>query len=88
MTGIVDDFNAPLTLSMLSEVERYERFDRLQARMAAVWSTMRLNRADESVVVVPSITLDRAVQSSGTLDQAYEERFLFLLLLLRQPHFG
>lgn len=85
MTGIVDDFNAPLTLSMLSEVERYERFDRLQARMAAVWSTMRLNRADESVVVVPSITLDRAVQSSGTLDQAYEERFLFLLLLLRQP---
>jgi hypothetical protein len=85
MTRIVDDINAPLTLSMLSEVERYERFDRLQARMAAVWSTMRLNRADESVVVVPSITLDRAVQSSGTLDQAYEERFLFLLLLLRQP---
>ena len=46
---------------------------------------MRLNHDDESVVVVPSITLDRAVAASGSLTQAYEERFLFLLMLLRQP---
>jgi hypothetical protein len=86
MTGTLGgSLSTPLTLSKLSEIERYERFDGLQARMAEVWSVMRLNRPDESVVVVPSVTLDRAVQSSGTLDQAYEERFLFLLLLLRQP---
>jgi hypothetical protein len=74
-----------VVLSALSEDERYERFDRLQARMPAVWDAMRLNHDDESVVVVPSITLDRAVAQSGSLTQAYEERFLFLLVLLRQP---
>ena len=68
-----------------SEDERYRRFDDLQARMAGVWDAMRLNHDDESVVVVPSITLDRAVAASGSLTQAYEERFLFLLMLLRQP---
>ena len=46
---------------------------------------MRLNHDDESVVVVPSISLDRAVGSSGSMTQAMEERFLFLLMLLRQP---
>src|SRR4051812_29320627 len=56
----------------------------LQSRMAGVWDAMRLNH-DESVVVIPSITLDRAVAASGSLTQAYEERFLFLLVLLRQP---
>jgi hypothetical protein len=75
----------PDVLSALSEEERYQRFDRLQARMPSVWESMRLNYDDESVVVVPSITLDRAVAASGTLTQAYEERFLFLLVLLRQP---
>lgn len=75
----------PATLSTLSEAERYERFDVLQARMPAVWEAMRLNHEDESVVVVPSVTLDRAVATSGSLTQAFEERFLFLLVLLRQP---
>ena len=72
-------------LSALSESERYRRFDDLQARLPGVWDAMRLNHDDESVVVVPSITLDRAVAASGSLTQAYEERFLFLLMLLRQP---
>ena len=76
---------APDVLSALSEDERYQRFDELQARMAGVWEAMRLNHDDESVVVVPSITLDRAVAASGSMTQAYEERFLFLLMLLRQP---
>ena len=52
------------------EEERYRRFDALQARMAEVWESMRLNHDDESVVVVPSITLDRAAASSGSLTQA------------------
>ena len=75
----------PAGLSALSEEERYHRFDTLQARMPAVWEAMRLNLDDESVVVVPSITLDRATAASGSLTQAFEERFLFLLVLLRQP---
>ena len=72
-------------LSRLDEEERYERFDELQARMGGVWDAMRLNHDDESVVVVPSITLDRAVAASGSMTQSYEERFLFLFMLLRQP---
>ena len=36
-------------------------------------------------MVVPSVSLDRIDERGGTLLQAYEERFLFLLLLLRQP---
>jgi hypothetical protein len=73
-------------LSALSEDERYEVFDRLQARMRGVWDAMRLNYADESVIVVPSLTLDRSESlGTGTMMQAYEERFLFLLILLREP---
>ena len=37
------------------------------------------------MVVVPSVTLDPTVPGAGSLAQAFEERFLFLLLLLRQP---
>ncbi len=76
---------SPAPLSALSEEERYDRFDRVQERMADVWRTMRLNQPGESVVVVPSVTVDRVGERSGTLSQAFEERFLFLLLLLRQP---
>ena len=36
-------------------------------------------------MVVPSVPPSRVGSGSGTLAQAYEERFLFLLLLLRQP---
>jgi hypothetical protein len=75
----------PDVLSRLNEDERYQRFDRLQDRLDQVWEAMRLNHDDESVVVIPSITLDRAVASSGTSTQAMEERFLFMLMLLRQP---
>lgn len=72
-------------LADLSPDERYARFDQLQQRMAGVWRIMGLNQSGESVVVVPSVSLDRIGERSGTLTQAYEERFLFLLLLLRQP---
>ena len=41
--------------------------------------TWRLGLEDESVVVVPSVTLDPAVPGAGSLSQAFEERFLFLL---------
>ena len=76
--------NAPL-LAELDEDGRNAIFDRLQARMPEVWQAMRRDDPRESVVVVPSMTLDRVVTSTGGMSQALEERFLFLLLLLRQP---
>jgi hypothetical protein len=76
------------TLSQLDDAERYAVYDRYQESMPEVWAAMGLGHDDESVVVVPSISLERKTQSeppSGTLIQAFEERALFLLLLLRQP---
>jgi hypothetical protein len=74
-----------VNLSSLDEEQRYQRFDRLQRNMPRVWDAMRLNLENESVVVIPSVTLDRLGEDSGSMTQAYEERFLFLLLLLREP---
>ena len=48
-----------------------------------VWEAMRLNRPGESIVVVPSVAPDAT--QGGAVVQALEERFLFLLFLLRQP---
>ena len=72
-------------LSQLDEDERYRTFDALQTSMPSVWESMRAGFADESVVVVPSISMDGPTARSGTVMQAMEERALFLLLLLRQP---
>jgi hypothetical protein len=72
-------------LSDLDEEERYRSFDDLQLAMPTVWDSMRLGFDDESVVVVPSISIERTTPGSGTVMQALEERALFLLLLLRQP---
>ncbi len=72
-------------LSQLDEEERYRSFDELQLTMPGVWESMRLDMEDESVVVVPSISIERTTPGSGTIMQAMEERALFLLLLLRQP---
>ena len=71
-------------LSDLNEHERGERFARLQERLIPVWNAMRLNEAGESIVVVPSVAPD-GPDANGAQLQAYEERFLFLLLLLRHP---
>jgi hypothetical protein len=73
------------TLSHLDDGERYRVFDDLQRAMPNVWESMRLDLDDESVVVVPSISIERTTPGSGTVMQAMEERALFLLLLLRQP---
>ena len=72
-------------LAQLDEDERYRVFDDLQLTMPSVWESMRLDLEDESVVVVPSISIERTTPGSGTVMQAMEERALFQLLLLRQP---
>ncbi|GAB3441475.1 peptide ligase PGM1-related protein [Phycicoccus ginsengisoli] len=76
---------SPRTLGDLDEDARYAAYDRLQARLPDVWRAMRLNEPGESVVVVPSVSIDRITPRAGALNQAMEERYLFLLLLLRQP---
>src|SRR5258707_8054497 len=59
-------------------------FDRLQKKLVPLWKSIeRLNQDPQTIVVVPSMSIDAI--GSGTLMQGYEERFLFLLLLLRQP---
>jgi hypothetical protein len=77
--------SSALTLDELDEDARNVVFEEIQSRMPEVWRRMRLNEQGESVVVVPSVTVDRVVAQGGALTQAMEERFLFLLLLLRQP---
>src|SRR5690242_2898345 len=60
-------------------------FEQLQARLVPLWKSIeRLNQDEQTIVVVPALTVD-AGDLKGAKLQAYEERFLFLLLLLRQP---
>ena len=59
-------------------------FDQLQKKLVPLWKWIeRLNQDPQTIVVVPSMSIDAI--DSGAVIQAYEERFLFLLLLLRQP---
>jgi hypothetical protein len=61
------------------------RFEELQRRLVPLWSSIReMTQEEQTIVVVPSITLDSEGMAGSTM-QAFEERFLFLLLLLRQP---
>jgi hypothetical protein len=61
------------------------RFDELQQNLIPLWRSIRAMSDDpQTIVVVPSLSVD--VMLPGALQQAMEERFLFLLLLLRQPH--
>ena len=59
-------------------------FNRLQKKLVPLWKSIeRFSQDPQTIVVVPSMSVDAI--SSGAVIQAYEERFLFLLLLLRQP---
>ncbi|MEZ4224968.1 MAG: peptide ligase PGM1-related protein [Polyangiaceae bacterium] len=69
-----------------SEAELQARFETLQQRLVPLWKAIESldDDGEQTIVVVPSLTVDFAALE-GSLLQAYEERFLFLLLLLRQP---
>src|ERR1700730_2040629 len=59
-------------------------FDQLQKKLVPLWKSIeRFNQDPQTIVVVPSMSI--AAIGSGAVMQAYEQRFLFLLLLLRQP---
>ncbi len=60
------------------------QFDRLQQKLGPLWRSIEsFNQDEQTIVVVPSMSLEMA--ATGLAVQAYEERFLFLLLLLTQP---
>jgi pheganomycin biosynthesis PGM1-like protein len=60
-------------------------FEDLQRKLVPMWNSIRaFNQDEQTIVVVPSLTLN-LVHDIGLKSQAMEERFLFLLLLLRQP---
>lgn len=66
------------------EAELQARFEQLQTKLVPLWQRISsFNDQPQTIVVVPSISLD--VMVHGAELQAYEERYLFLLLLLRQP---
>src|SRR6266496_1542425 len=59
-------------------------FDQLQKKLVPLWKSIEaFNQDPQTIVVVPSMSIDAI--GAGAVMQAYEERFLFLLLLLRQP---
>ena len=69
---------------VLSSGDVESRFERLQKTLPAQWKLIgSLNQYEQTMVVVPSISID--LETPGLVLQAYEERFLFLLLLLRKP---
>ena len=60
-------------------------FEALQRKLVPLWKSLSgLTDDEQTIVVVPSLTLDLSFLSGAEL-QAYEERFLFMLMLLRQP---
>ena len=62
-----------------------ERLEELQARLVPLWKSIEgFNQDPQTIVVVPSISID-TLEGSVVSMQPYEERYLFLLLLLRQP---
>jgi len=64
--------------------ESQDQFDQLQKKLVPLWKSIEaFNQDPQTIVVVPSMSIDAI--GAGAVMQAYEERFLFLLLLLRQP---
>ncbi|MFC2177396.1 peptide ligase PGM1-related protein [Actinomycetota bacterium] len=66
------------------DVHDQAAYDALQAKLVPLWKSIeKLNADEQTIVVVPSAEVDFELTASQL--QAYEERYLFLLLLLRQP---
>src|SRR5262245_21115456 len=69
----------------LPEAEKAARIDELQRKLVPLWQSIeRMNQDEQTIVVVPSLSVGK-MDLPPSMIQAYEERFLFLLFLLRQP---
>ena len=73
--------NNPVLIGLpagVSAEEAAARFDQLQRKLVPLWQLIEsFNQQEQTIVVVPSITVDLA--GTGSEIQGYEERFLFLL---------
>src|SRR6266581_6089998 len=77
-------FNNSLMSEQKIAPDSQAEFDQLQKKLVPLWKSIEhFNQNPQTIVVVPSMSIDAV--NSGAVMQAYEERFLFLLLLLRQP---
>lgn len=66
--------------------DELRRFQELQQRLPALFTRVFLDRhAAQTIVVIPSLTLDRAELQKLVGATHYEERLLCLLMLLRFP---
>ena len=62
----------------LSPEDAATQFESLQKKLVPLWRSIEsFNQDEQTIVVVPSMSLDVAI--TGLEVQAYEERFLFLL---------
>jgi hypothetical protein len=74
-----------MAVTETADTEVALRFDELQRKLVPLWRSIeRFNDSEQTIVVVPSLSVDKVPPSAAAL-QAYEERYLFMLLLLRQP---
>src|SRR5262249_43289898 len=72
---LIDRFMSERKMTTDSQTE----FDQLQNKLVPLWKSIeRFNQDPQTIVVVPSMSIDAI--GSGAVMQAYEERFLFLLL--------
>jgi hypothetical protein len=71
----------------LTAAEAEVQFEKLQAKLIPLWQSIRgldpEEQGEQTVVIVPSQSID--FDCRGAEMQSYEERMLFLLMLLRQP---
>ncbi len=71
-------------------IDLSDTFDRLQEKLPRMWADIGSGdpggrvQAPHTVVVIPSLTVD--IEIPTVKQQAYEERFLFMLFLLGQPN--
>jgi hypothetical protein len=78
------DHDLPFPELGLTAEQAAEKFDALQAKLVPLWRSIQsFNQDEQTIVIVPSMNID--MEFTGSALQSYEERFLFLLLLLRQP---
>lgn len=74
------------------DIKTTAQFDKLQLKLALLWKVIgqpdhpggEHMQEQNTIVVIPSMTID--TEFIGSEQQAYEERLLFMLFLLRQPN--
>ena len=71
----------------LSPEREIEEFQALKPRLETLWNALSAREEEPyTSVVIPSLTLDQAELAKLEAASFYEERLLFLLIRLRNPH--